>query len=89
MPTTTGEPRWRKTSVDRRNRHDCAMCVYPRLVNPRQHHLDGDPHYADHYVHTLGLSTLVLETPHAVLFVVPVRAGRAVHAPSTDFALFA
>lgn len=42
--------------------------------------LNANPHDAHHNVHPLALAALVLETPHAVALVVPVRAARAVHA---------
>lgn len=41
---------------------------------------NANPHDAHHNVHPLALPALVLETPHPVALVVPVRAARAVHA---------
>lgn len=46
--------------------------------------LDGDPHDVDDDVEALLVAALVLVAPHAVLFVVPVGAGGAVHAAAAD-----
>jgi hypothetical protein len=43
-------------------------------------HSNANPHHAHHNIHPLALATLVLEAPHAVALIVPVRAARAVHA---------
>lgn len=40
-----------------------------------------NPHNTDHNIHPHPLPTLILETPHPVLVIVPVRAGRRMHAP--------
>ena len=46
--------------------------------------LNANPHDAHHNVHPLALAALVLETPHPVALVVPVRAARAVHAAASN-----
>jgi hypothetical protein len=42
------------------------------------------PHDANNDIHALLVAALVLETPHAVLLVVPVRADGRVHAAAAD-----
>jgi hypothetical protein len=45
--------------------------------------LHANPHNAHHNIHPLALPTLILETPHPIALIVPVRPARAVHATAT------
>lgn len=49
--------------------------------------LDADPDQHDDDIQALALTAVVLVRPHAVPLLVPVRAGRAVHAASPDMRL--
>lgn len=50
-------------------------------------HLDANPDKHNDHVHALALTTVILEGPHAVLLLIPVRTGSAVHAASADVGL--
>lgn len=46
-----------------------------------------NPDDGNHHVHTLGLTTVVLETPQTVGFLIPERLGCRVHAAPPDMGL--
>jgi hypothetical protein len=47
--------------------------------------LHANPHNTHHNIHPLALPTLILETPHPIPLIVPVRAARTVHTSTPDF----
>ena len=49
--------------------------------------LNGNPDEHDDHVQALALSAVVLESPHAVLLLVPVSTSGAVHSSSADMGL--
>lgn len=51
------------------------------------HNSNGDPDEHDNNVQALALTAVVLEGPHAVLLLVPVGTGSAVHSSSADVRL--
>jgi hypothetical protein len=48
---------------------------------------DGDPDEHDDNVQSLALAAIVLVRPHAVLLLIPVGAGRGVHAAAANVRL--
>jgi hypothetical protein len=58
-----------------------------RGIVPLGNGSDGDPDQHDDNVQALGLAAVILESPHAILLLVPVGTGGAVHAASADVGL--
>ena len=79
------------------NSLDVLLSPFPASQVLRAHHtqtsvralLHANPHNAHHNIHPLALSALILETPHAITLIVPVRAARAVHAATAHAPHFA
>lgn len=62
---------------------------YPQPSLPTVAHLrlNRNPNQHNHNIHTLPFPTIILERPHAILLLIPVRARSAVHPATTNVRL--